>query len=745
LYNSLIAFISIDWGFWFTVLQVCIALGLVIFVHELGHFLAAKACGVKVHKFYVGFDFFGWKLFKFKWGETEYGIGAFPLGGYVKMLGQEDNPAQLRAEIERAKLQESQSEASSEDAEKETSETDAKAETAKPVEAAKEKTEEEVLDGRMAAIAEQSLYDPRSYLQKSVPQRMLIISAGVIMNLIFAFIFAVIAFPMGVPRLSAGVGGLEPGSPAWQADMQIGDKVKKIGENDVERFIEMRIHTTLGGEDDVTIELAREGQSEPVVKTIITDKSGLAPRLGITSPSIPVIAFDWDIPEPLLQTTPTAPPTEGDEKVADAEEKPALLQDGDTILRINETKINTHAELVHYLATHRDEPLDILVERPVPKSKTGEVDNLSVTVPVIPMLRLGIIMKLGPVAAIQQGSPADAVEEGVEKIRPGDRIISLNVVETGETIEIGDPMTLDRRIGELSGKTVTVEVERDGKKLLCPLFPREVDHYHRALHPDNPIVLCSLGIACRFENEVIETITGSAGDEAGIKPGAKIVSAVILAPKPDGANKKVIQKDKRIDFEKNPAAYASLIDIIQRGLPGTTVKIKWDQDGIPIEKVLTPRYDESINLADRGFVLMPDMFIQQAKSFGEAIRLGWNETISDTLLVYRFLQLLVSGEISGRAMGGPVEIFKQARSHAESGMAQLLLFLTMLSANLAVINFLPIPLFDGGQMVLLLYEWVRGKPASERVQEVLAYIGLFFILSLMFWVLALDLGFISRT
>ena len=88
---------------WIAVLKVAIGLGMVIFVHELGHFAVAKMCGVKCEKFYLGFDIGGWKLGKFRWGETEYGIGILPLGGYVKMLGQEDNPARLKEEIERAK------------------------------------------------------------------------------------------------------------------------------------------------------------------------------------------------------------------------------------------------------------------------------------------------------------------------------------------------------------------------------------------------------------------------------------------------------------------------------------------------------------------------------------------------------------------------------------------------------------------------------------------------------------------
>src|SRR5208282_395950 len=88
---------------WFAALEVAIGLGFVVFVHELGHFTVAKMCGVKVEKFFIGFDIGGLKLCSFRRGETLYGIGILPLGGYVKMLGQEDNPAQLRKEMERAR------------------------------------------------------------------------------------------------------------------------------------------------------------------------------------------------------------------------------------------------------------------------------------------------------------------------------------------------------------------------------------------------------------------------------------------------------------------------------------------------------------------------------------------------------------------------------------------------------------------------------------------------------------------
>ena len=72
-------------------------------MHELGHFLVAKACGVKCEKFFIGFDIGGYKLSR-KWGETEYGIGILPLGGYVKMLGQDDNPANIAEQVRESQV-----------------------------------------------------------------------------------------------------------------------------------------------------------------------------------------------------------------------------------------------------------------------------------------------------------------------------------------------------------------------------------------------------------------------------------------------------------------------------------------------------------------------------------------------------------------------------------------------------------------------------------------------------------------
>jgi regulator of sigma E protease len=142
--------------------------------------------------------------------------------------------------------------------------------------------------------------------------------------------------------------------------------------------------------------------------------------------------------------------------------------------------------------------------------------------------------------------------------------------------------------------------------------------------------------------------------------------------------------------------------------------------------------------AERGFSLSYLRTLRLAEDWGAAVSLGTEETKDSLLLVYRVLDKLIHGQISPRNLGGPVSIAAQAKYAADAGLSQLFLFLTMLSANLAVINFLPIPLLDGGHMVFLILEGLRGKPVSERVVVGFHYLGAFFIVCLMVFVLSLD-------
>ncbi len=733
----LIALAWTDPYLWLAVLKVAVGLGFVIFVHELGHFAVAKMCGVKCEKFYLGFDIAGWKFCKFTYGETEYGIGILPLGGYVKMLGQEDNPARLREEIERAK----QAEAAGDDE--------------KPTDA--EQTDAPACESVDVAAAEQALYDPRSYLAQNVPKRMAIISAGVIMNLIFAWVMASVAFSpsMGVTRNKCAVGHLLPGQAAWQKDLRVGDTLLQVGDHKMRKFRDMREAIMLGDklEDGIPIVLERDGVELPP-KIVEPDSSGLLPIIGIISAS--TMTLDKEIP-----TKPGSP----------AHKASPGLEPGDTIEKIGveidgkivEKPIENIAVLHELLAIHADKPLKITVRRSAGDTQKKGESTDSITVGPIdvarnPMRRLGLVMKIGKISAVQEDSPAARAEpQGSPKtkrgIKPGDRILKIGET-SGDPLTLGDPMTLTERLRGREGEQIIVTVRRGKKKIdfAVTLDPTDSFEIPYPYMPDGPVTAPALGIAYHVLNEVESSdVPGSvfararkdagAGKKAAIPgPGDVLVSAVLIPPENQTPEQEKIEQQKwNIDFDEENRNWPRLLYTLQELLQGTKVELTWKDKNGKHTETFEPETADDWFYPKRGFRFESMTFTEKGSTIGEAIHLGGEETIHSTLMVYRFLQKLGARQVSPKALGGPVTIFRVAKHYAERGTSDLLIFLTMLSANLAVINFLPIPLLDGGHMVLLGWEGIRGKPASERIQIALTYLGLAFILTLMVWVIGLDI------
>jgi regulator of sigma E protease len=152
-----------------------VVIGVLVFIHELGHFVAAKYFGVKVEVFSLGF---GRRLFGFQRGETDYRVAAIPLGGYVKMLGQADTPDQ-------------------------------------------------------EAAASETALDPRSYLAKPRWQRLIILFAGPAMNIALALVlwwglFMVGTETLDVPEGPPQVEVFEAGSPAEKGGLAPGDRIVAI-------------------------------------------------------------------------------------------------------------------------------------------------------------------------------------------------------------------------------------------------------------------------------------------------------------------------------------------------------------------------------------------------------------------------------------------------------------------------------------------------------------------------------------
>jgi regulator of sigma E protease len=179
---------------------------------------------------------------------------------------------------------------------------------------------------------------------------------------------------------------------------------------------------------------------------------------------------------------------------------------------------------------------------------------------------------------------------------------------------------------------------------------------------------------------------------------------------------------------------------MQMAPPGAQVKLTWVREGKSETAAMDLRDSQTHFDETRGLVLYGRTEIHQAADLGAAFRLGFREATERVKEVVLILHSLITGHVSATNLSGPAGIIYAAGNFASEGFSSLLIFLTILSANLAVLNFLPIPALDGGHMLFLAAEGVRGKPVDERLQIRLTIAGVICLLSLMVFATAMDIG-----
>lgn len=190
-----------------TIVSTIVVLGVLIFVHELGHFLVAKWSGVTVLKFSLGF---GPRVFGIKRGDTEYLLSLIPLGGYVKMLGEDPD----------------------------------------------DDVTQEQLEG--------------SFASQPVLKRMAIVLAGPLSNLSLAIvIFALVYAFSGIPMLTTEIGAVSGDSPAEQAGILTGDKVLTINGKTMDSWDELSTTIEEHGENPLSLRVQR---GEEVMDVMVTPK-----------------------------------------------------------------------------------------------------------------------------------------------------------------------------------------------------------------------------------------------------------------------------------------------------------------------------------------------------------------------------------------------------------------------------------------------------------------------------------------
>lgn len=688
-------------GLVWPILQFVIGLGLMVFVHELGHFLAAKAVGIKVERFALGF---GPRAFGIVKGETDYCVNLLPLGGYIKMLGQED----------------------------------------------------------FAPLQENKKPDPRSYEAKSVGARMIVISAGVVMNAITAFVMFTVIAMIGYEFQAPVLGTVQPHFPAAEArftwnqgleastqpvvttGMKIGDRVTAVDGKgvmlsiigrDISRFDHLAIVSAMSDREDTykfTIEREVDGNTwQGTGRVGVKMHNGkLSFGLG-PARSTQVIQLDPDTIRP-----PQDPFNAKDRVIAIAGQKiehswqvePALseasglsvpvtvLRDGNEVVvtapRLIRSKMTmaylpdgTKLDLNDYEIGLEDDST-VLTSYETGKKTTCPKDNIRFVASDQGLDILGMTPRL-MVSAILKGSPAEKAG-----MKPGDVVVNY-----GDT-----PRPTNKNLHETSKKAVegdnkgvTLVVERDGKTL---------------------------------DSLNIKPIKSKKSAIVGFVPGMDLSHPVVAYVRPDSPAAKAGVEGGSIIEKVNDSPVANWMDVFAalRDLGGKDVTLTIRRSARPDAEVATVsigtldsqafdandyEFEMFISPLTKGF-LEPIKHTVRKTGLGEAMVWSLREAGGFMVSTYVSIRSLVLGNVSANQFVGPLGMGSIAVQMAERGFMPFVYFMAIISAILAVMNFLPFPVVDGGHAVFLIIEKIRGKPLPIKVMNItqlagLALLGLVFV------------------
>jgi regulator of sigma E protease len=641
-----------------------IGFGFLIFVHELGHFLVAKAVGIKVEQFAVGF---GHALLCWRkgiglrvgttapeynrrveagadpetLGETEYRLNWIPFGGYVKMLGQDDMDPNASSD------------------------------------------------------------DPRAYNNQPIWQRVCVVSAGVVMNAFVAFIFFIAAFVQGVAFPPAEVGEVVPGSPAATATaaedsdvvgLRRGDQVTRVNGEKPSDFTNIKIAAALAGPGDrVNLEVERpigplgnEGTQRHSfsIEPTLNPQSNLK-HIGIAPPD------SLQLPAPTAQLNPVF------QRILDRHG----LKPGMRLTRINGQPVEEYWQYHRLLDQAGGEAVSLRFE---PTERTPDAEA---TAPVMlelePPTELSTpdegpphLLGLVPLLSINAVMP-DGPSEG--KLRAGDA-----VVKVGDTA-YPDMDELREAVGAAEGP-VKLEVLRNGERKQLSIEPQQ----------GRIGVILGRATEAPYIREVRE---GSPFEPLDLPPGSRI--------------RKINQTET--------GSYTQLRRTLTQAGPGeVTVEYELPVAGGVTETASVTVEEPALEqLASLGWadplsvsgmrIFQPLQVAQKANSVVGAVRLGLEKTGNTLALTYITLVRLIQGIVKPEHLRGPVGIVHLGTQVAERGIEYMIYFIGLISINLAVINFLPLPIVDGGLFVLLMVEKIRGKPVPPQVQSAINLIGLVLI------------------
>jgi regulator of sigma E protease len=572
--------------------------------------------------------------------------------------------------------------------------------------------------------SEELARDPRSYMAKPVGQRMAIISAGVTMNILTGAMFYAIAFGHGVQVAPSHVGSLLAGYPAWESGMlHTGDRITSIAGRPARTF------------EDIYRAIALSEGSIEIKGTHLDGKEfafTLTPNLADGRRTIGVLPeLGLDVVKPRDAEEPTTPGTP-------AFEAHPHFELGDRVVGLDGHDVTDFAQLDSLLIEKRNKEVKFSVVREAEPNHPVEL-----SVKPQPMRQLFMTMDIGKITALVKNSPAEK-----NGIQVGDKIVRLNTRSVGKEI---DPLRLPDELAALAGQEVTVEVQRemdraDPKLIPIRLVPTNNPGWVECpLRADTPLSAPAIGVAYNVIPTVLDVVPGSAAERAGVKKGDRIKTAELVLR--EGIKKDFFgDKPIPVDFTSGdkgtgkPGNWAHVFYMAQLATERDVRLTFTEKDHAPAE--ITPAADPQSNWfmpGTRGVRFLYDSMTLKSNGLVDAAYMGITHTKNSIIDLYLTLRNLFTRNLSYENLHGPLGIISVAYGFAQQGVADMCLFLGILSANLAVLNFLPIPVLDGGHMVFLLWEAVTRKRPSERVQIAATYFGMAFVLCLAILVFYLDI------
>jgi len=545
--------------------------------------------------------------------------------------------------------------------------------------------------------------DPRSFANKPRSIRAAVLAAGVCCNIISAVIIFMIVFLIGINLTPAVVGGVMPDSPAARAGLRAGDEVISVsGKSDDLDFSNIGIAAALSGEDEkVPMKVRHEDGTEEDLELVAELEPGGQMR-----------AFGIEIPISLTVGRLS------EEAAADLFSKTGFLA-GDKIKSVEGREVQSFWELKEVIQNSLVPEVAISVERVGGSGKTELVASkigLDLTFAsshnvesesklyniysMVPRLRIGIVSD-------ELTSGADDSESSLQS---GDVILAIGDVENPTYCEM-------RSVTEASkDKELPIQVLRSSaggaeKTLTVMVTPKKPAGSDR--------VLIGIGVVLDAEHPVVAKIIDAEGvrDRLDIPRGAAITAV-------DGA------------------PVSNFYDIIReiRRYNGERITINWRVDEQIAGSVAlnVDKNGEGITVKSDFSEIIPFDDLKRTYKAGgpiDAIVMGYRRTVMFVAQTYVTLRRLIGGLVSPKNLMGPVGIITLSyRIVAEQPLIYYVYFLGLISAVIAVFNFLPLPPLDGGLVVLLLVEKIKGSALSERVQGIIAYVGWALILTLILYV-----------